>query len=1186
MYLKRMELFGFKSFAEKSELSLSPGISAVIGPNGCGKSNIVDAVRWALGEQSVKSLRGTKMEEIIFSGTDSRKPLNFAEVSITFDGASSFLNLDYDEITITRRLFRNGDSEYYINKSPCRLKDITELFLDTGLGKDIYSVIGQGRVDDIINSRPEERREIFEEAAGIFKYKMRKKEARRRLDETRENLVRVQDLIYELETQIDPLKEQAEVTRKYRDLQQRTQSEEKQLLSFRLQNSRDELSRVEKQLQNLNEAMISSAAEGGLHEKEVQEIKSSLQECHFEKRELEQTINNLSRKLEQKESDLKILFERESRYTDQLEQNRNRIERLDLLAKEYTDQRTRAEAELTEKESNLQTAKSELQALQVQLSGLESSALANSVESRQEEIYKAGVRRESALSTIEELKRRLERLEKQKESKGEEEKLLKDNLARAEKAAANIRDRVKAAETNLTEVQKVLEEERKREENLKLDLEKAAIAEQSKREELYGINSRLNLLQEQDAALSGYYRGVKEIMQTGADHPAIIGPVGDLISVESDYTQAVESALGGSLQYLVAETEKAAQGAIQFLKENKRGWATFLPLDILQKAADPLERYPGWRDLQGVVGKASELVKVEPAYQKAIDYLMSSVLICRTLEDASRAARFIKYSCRVVTLDGEMINPGGIMRGGSMPKRNAGMPLGRRKEIEDLQKKKLVLLNSVQNAEENVREVKKTVADAAMKAKDTLELKEKKEMQLHEVEKEYEEAEREKRIISERIATAVSFIEEQGNEEKEVIQRQAELEIEVEKSSGNIEKLEQELLALKEDYRQYIEEKTALEQQITGLLVKVNSYHEQREALENRIKEVESNLDSPAAEKLEKINDSEKVEEELIKNRKEQKAIREEIQDLNAKKADFIAGLESKSELANQLEASLIDLEEQSRRRQNKVSRQEKRERQLSVEQGRLQTEINYQEIRFKELFSDLQLVQLDEDFEPTECERIIGNLKEDLAGLGEVNLGAIDELARLEDRINFLTEQKDDLQKGEVSLQKVLAEIDQRMEHYFKNAFEKINENFRQTFEELFEGGKVMLKLTDSDNMLESGIEIVAQPPGKKLQNITLLSAGEKVLTAIALVFAILRFKPAPFYLLDEVESTLDDANLSRFTKFLKQTAEQAQFILITHRKRTMEEAGVLYGVTMPEPGISRLMSLKLEDNIFSRES
>lgn len=1186
MHLKRMELFGFKSFAEKSELDLSPGITAIIGPNGCGKSNLVDAVRWALGEQSVKSLRGTRMEEIIFSGSEERKALNFAEVSLTFAEADVFLNLDYDEITITRRLFRNGDSEYYINKSPCRLKDITELFLDTGLGKDVYSVIGQGRVDEIINSRPEERREIFEEAAGIFKYKMRKREARRRLDETRDNLVRVQDLIYELETQVEPLQVQAVVTRQYRELKQNIDEQEQKLLSFHLKESRDQLDKISKKLDAVNDALISAAAKGGIYEKELGDLKNTLQDYLREKREQEEKNNLVSRAIEKQENDLKIMLERENRYQTQLEQNEQRFKQLEQLIAEYQTQKSSAEEELAGKKSQLAELEEELTKLRRNLTDHENNSLAHEVEKLQEEIYQAGNRKEAHTTLIEEMNRRLERLRLQKGNVLAEKSSLAEKRETVRESIAKLSAELDKTKIAMTAAEEALANAVIRENTCKAAVEKAHHDLMKTKEELHGLNSRLQLLNEQDAALSGYYRGVKEVLQSRSSLPGIIGPVADLISVDSQYIQALESALGGSLQYLVAETEQAVQVAIEFLKKGNRGWATFLPLDVLHNPADPLARYPDWRKLPGVIGKASELVDTDPANRKAIDYLMSSILICRSLTEATKTARSLGYSCRIVTLEGETINPGGLIRGGSFPKRNAGLPLGRRKEIESLEKQLLIVNMEMQKAEKSLKEVQANLVSAERESRGLLNKKQAIMESLNSIQKEYEASLSEQNNLDDRYLAVGKTIQEIDSEEIELEERILSAKGAIERSDRDLNQCEQELAARKEDYRLFLLEKQALEQKITDLLVKISSYREQHEALQARIEEINDNIKRPRSEMAEKEQESAEYRSSLEENRENQQIIKQQIQDYNLEKAALITSLEDINRQVGHVEAEIIDLEEEGRRRQNQVSRQEKRERQLSLEKTRLQTEINYQEMRYRELFKSMELLVLEDGFDPELSRTQIENLKEDLEGLGEVNLGAIEELSRLEDRINFLKEQKDDLQKGEASLNKVLAEIDQRMEYYFEIAFEKIKENFQQTYNELFEGGQVVLKLTDAENVLDSGIEIIAQPPGKRLQNITLLSAGEKVLTAIALVFAILQFKPAPFYLLDEVESTLDDANLGRFNRFLLQSTKQAQFIMITHRKRTMESAEVLYGVTMPEPGVSKLMSLKLENDVIAREN
>ena len=1183
MHLKRLEIFGFKSFAEKSELDFSAGIAAIVGPNGCGKSNIVDAVRWALGEQSIKSLRGTRMEEVIFSGSENRKPLNFAEVSLTFSSVASDLNLDYDEITVSRRLFRNGDSEYYINKSPCRLKDITELFMDTGVGKDIYSVIGQGRVDEIINSRPEERREIFEEAAGILKYKMRKKEAGRRLEETRENLVRVQDLIFELETQIEPLQEQAEVTRRYREIKKKIETEEKKLLSFQLGSSRDQLARTEKQLQSVRDALFSSAARRGLDEKELQERRLKLQEEQAARKQKEDSLSYTSRTLEQKENEKILLGEREERYREQIEQNKLRVKQLEQLTKKLSSQKEKTEQDLEEKKEQLKELEKEHSRVEDKLARLEAGALPGEVERQQEKIYLIGARREAALSSVDEVNRQIERLHRQKTGLRDEKSVLQKTLAELEKSLSTIMAKIEEVKKSVSQIE--VEENELAGEIEKKEKKQASLLEKKrqKREALSGITSRLNLLEEQDAALSGYYRGVKELMQARSSLPGILGPVAELISVDEDYLPAVEAALGSGMQYLVAGTENNVHDAIRYLKDNKGGWATFLPLDIIHRGADPLDRYPGWQDLAGVVGRASELVKTEDRYRPAIDYLLASTLVCRTLEDASKASRYLRQSCRIVTLDGEIISPGGVIRGGSLPRRNnAGLPLGRRKEIETLRNHQQTASRELSQIEKELKVLEDSLRVERKQYARIISHRQEILAKIEDFQKEAASVEREKKAVNDRLQMVEKQDGDYVREEKELEERLQNLQHEISKAAEEIKKLENALLGTREQYRQYLEQKNTLEQSKTEVLVKLSTCREQRNMLENRINEIEANIGKPADEMKEIEIENARHEESLSRNLGEQKNIEVEICKLTEEKAVLIEEVERRNRRLNELEAEIMVLEEEGQRLQSRTARQEKREKQLSLEQTRLQTELNYQEMRFKELFQTMETATLEDGYNPEEGRQVVESLKEDLEALGKVNLGAIEELERLEERINFLKEQKEDLQKGEASLKKVLNEIDRRMEHYFQQAFEEVHSNFNDTFKELFDGGQVILKLTNPDNILDSGIDIIAQPPGKKLQNITLLSAGEKVLTAIALVFAVLRFKPAPFYLLDEVESTLDDANLTRFTRFLKQSAERAQFILITHRKRTMEEAGVLYGVTMPEPGVSRLVSLKLENNLI----
>jgi chromosome segregation protein len=1179
MYLKRMELFGFKSFADRTEMLFEPGIAAIIGPNGCGKSNLVDAVRWALGEQSVKTLRGTRMDEIIFSGSETRKPLNLAEVAITFAGVSKYLNLDYDEITVTRSLYRSGESEYSLNKSPCRLKDITELFLDTGVGKDIYSIIGQGRVEEIISSKPEDRREIFEEAAAILKYKLRKKEAGRRLEETRENLIRVQDLVFELEIQVKPLQAQAEVTRQYRQLKEEASRAEKMLSSYRILSARSQLAGIERQLAAVTDSLAGETISQGIREERLHEIKNREQDQTCRRADLEQKLNRLTREIEQQEGKMRLLIERENRFSELKNQACIRHSQLDASLVGLEEQKEKLEGNRSEKKERFIQEQLNVNLLRQQMADLEKSPLLAEVEDRQQRLFQVRSQLDSMEAAQKELSVQLKRLDQKKEELNQEKEQLSAQSGQFEHRKISIVSRrgqlssqLAAVETQCREIEKELEP---------LHKKKAVLLkeEQLHREELRGLESRLQLLQEQETSLNGYYRGVREILKTGNSLPGVIGPVADLLSVEDRYIRALESALGSGLQYIVMTTEEAARQAICFLKAGSRGWATFLPLDTIHALKSGLERYSGWRDLEGTLGTAAELSRVDPAYQKAVDYLLGSVVVCHDLEAASRAARYIRYSCRVVSLEGDMISPGGAIRGGSMPRRNADQPLGRRKEIDALKKEQMALHKKKLSGEEEIKAISNQISAAedkygCLKAH-CLELG----RDLSGLDRDGESLDKEELFLQERKQRVEMLFKQLETEQADINQRFSGLTRQRDTAGTEIKRLQAEVDGKKELYMRGLVEKKEIESALTEALIALNSCREQEQVLTGGIRRITEEAerylrDKSAAEREIKNNETELAG--ILEMRGQSAVALEHLQQVFA---SLIAEQDEHKVQAGLIRSDLAELEEQEKLWRSRVARLEKRERQLALDQTRLQAEANYQQQRFTEIFRTDRLMEPLPEFDPLSCELKLKSLKEDLELMGEVNLGAIEELERLQERINFLNSQQDDLKKGEAALRRVLAEIDQRMEHLFTQTFETISRNMQQVFSELFNGGTVMLKLTDPGNILESGIEIIAQPPGKKLLNISLMSTGEKVLTAVALLFAILRHKPAPFYLLDEIESALDDANLNRFTAYLKRASENAQFVLITHRKRSMEEAGVLYGVTMPEAGVSRLVSLKLDN-------
>lgn len=1179
MHLKRMELFGFKSFADKTELELSPGITSVIGPNGCGKSNLVDAVRWALGEQSVKALRGNRMEEIIFSGSDSRKPLNFAEVSLMFSGAGAKLNMEYDEVTVTRRLYRSGESEYYINKSPCRLKDITELFMDTGIGKDIYSIIGQGRVEEIINSKPEERREIFEEAAGILKYKMRKKEARRRLEETRENLVRVQDLIFELETQVEPLQGQAKLAREYRAIKERADSAEQKLLSYKLNLSRTELARAKKKLQSAADSLTEATAQGGAREEKLQEIREREKDLTEQREELDQRLNKLSREIDQQEGELRLLGERENRFKEQRDQGNEKIKQLSESLERLEEKKRDLNKQYSTRQAELVVEEEKCNKLRKILAEIEESSLLSEVEETQQELYQECTGLEAAGTASKEITPRLEQLKNRNKALKQEEDEILSQL-----------EQYTGSKVELQKELRVLEEQYeesaasgKRIENEEKSLEKELTALQQRgqqhREELRGLQSRLQLLEEQEESMSGYHQGVKEVIRSKSLLQGIVGPIVDLLTVDEAYSRAVEASLGGGLQYIVTKKEEDAKRAVSYLKEGKRGWATFLPLDTIRVGKTGLDRNPGWEDIEGVLGRASELVQTASAYRKAVEHLLGNVLICRDLNAATRAARFINYSCRVITLDGDMINPGGSIRGGSMPRNNAGQPLTRRKEIKALEKKQVALHKKVKDGEEKIAEIMNKISRLQGESRVFQDRREKISGQLNELQRSLEGMEKEEQFLNRRLRDLCANIEQIKAEEKDLYRRLKDFKEKSSDYENRITAIQGMLEGKKELYQRSLEKKKTQENKLTEALVSLNSCQEQSMMLQEKLDNLHKETLRNQEERDNLMKEREKLTAQIRDNRAEQKQAADNLDRLRQESSLLMSQVEEKKKQAGLARAALIEMEEEERRWRNRLGRLERRERQLALEQTRLKADVDYQLMRYQELFRIGETVAVEEDFDPDACSGLVESLKEDLEAMGEVNLGAIEELARLQERIDFLKEQQDDLHKGELSLRKVLSEIDQRMEYFFTRTFEAVSENMQKVFAELFQGGQVCLKLTDTDNILESGVDIVAQPPGKKLQNITLLSTGEKVLTAVALLFAILIYKPAPFYLLDEIESALDDINLNRFLKYLKSSAQEAQFLLITHRKRTMEEADILFGVTMPEAGVSRLVSLRLDE-------
>ncbi len=1183
MYLKRLDLCGFKSFHEKTSLGFGPGIAAIIGPNGCGKSNLVDAIRWVLGEQSARVLRGTRMEEFIFAGTEQRKPLHFTEISLTLAEVGSRLNVDYDEVMITRRLYRSGESEYCINKAPCRLRDITEMLLDTGAGRDFYSVIGQGRVEEIINSPPVDRREIFEEAAGILKYKLRKREAQRRLEETRENMVRVLDLFHELGDQVKPLQEQAAQARNYRLLQEQQRVLERELCSYHLFYKGAELEQAELQLREAGSVLAALRVEEGKSEEMLFDLKKQQTELVLLLETEERELNRQMRKAEQAEAQLKVLQERADHAgQQQAEQERQRVEQ-GRRVRRLQEERERLQQEQTTNRVAASAVETRRRTFQDRLAELGHDATMHAVEKRRHDLHRVSSAAGALQAAAEELQRQVEQTDRRLLALEREAREPADEIRLVVQERAALRKQLRLLAAELKEKERICRQAgaEKREAADKMETLRQRQKELDRK--LRSIESRMQLLQEQKSEMSGYYRGVREIMQAQRrGDPAlsgIVGPVVELVTVPARYTRAIEAALGGGLQDIVTQTEEAARQGIEFLKRFRLGWATFLPLDTLRLFTGGLERYPRWRKVEGALGKASELVQVDPVYRKAVDYLAASTAVVRDLKAATRVAREIEYSCRVVTLEGDLVNPGGALRGGSVSRGGGGMPLGRKQEIINLGEQRAALEEQLSDLDRRLAVLQKhlivTGAECQTAEKARQEMHTRRERSGRNYRDYYREEIRLRESLA-RIKTAGAKAQEENAALRERLQEK--------KRSAQVKQNQaacvmEELVGMEEEYRRSHAEQKELEDGLTGVLLELNTLQEQKRSLQER-------LDRSGSELAAFHGEETRLEQEMARRRElqeslelEQEGLRIVLIELGEKNAAAMVVVEAHKRELSSVAASLAEVEETDRRRRARLGRLERRERHLAVEESRLRAETSFWKQRFRDLCGNYPPPEPVPGFQPEETENRVASLKEDLEAMGDVNLGAIEELARLEDRLHFLQGQLNDLQQGEQSLHKVLAKIDGSMEQSFNQTFALIQESFQAVFTELFEGGRAVLRLSDPEDVLGSGIEIVAQPPGKKLQNITLLSAGEKVLTALALIFAVLRHNPAPFYLLDEVESALDETNLARFARFLQHASRQAQFILITHRRQTMELADVIYGLTMSEPGVSRLVSVRRDE-------
>ena len=1181
MYLKRLELQGFKSFADKTILEFKPGITSVIGPNGSGKSNISDAIRWVLGEQSMKSLRGAKSEDIIFAGTQSRKSLGFAEVSIVIDNSDAKLPIEYSEVTVTRKLYRNGETGYFINKTPCRLKDILELFMDTGIGKDGYSIIGQGKIDEILSNKSEDRRHIFEEAAGIVKYRTRKQESEKKMEQTKLNLLRINDILTEIEGNIEPLKAQSEKAKQYLNLREELKNIEVGLFVYNINTYKEKLEQIIKD----EEIMTSQRNTENEKLTSIQSLKDSLkQELDEITTQIEQMQNigfESTNKIEKINSEIGISKERiqnnitnKERLESEIKELRIRIQELQEEKKQRQEKKANLFQNKEKFEEELKQKEKELAKLTKTLSDkeLEIEAKKQKIETNTDKKYEVLADINTQEANYENLEKRKKTLKIELENVISELDSTRDNKQELSKKFYEIQSKRNIVSNNLQ--QETTEKESCM--NKIKDFE----------EEINKLNYQMNMkdarhkfLLETEKEKEGYIKSVKELLldcdKNSQLKKGMHGVLANLISVNKEYELAIEMCLGQALQNVVTETEEDAKKLVEHLRNNNLGRASFLPISSIR--GKRIENVIS-NGMKGVIGIASDLVKCDKKYTQIVLNLLGRTVVVEDMNIGISLAKMNNYSFRIVTLKGDVISSSGSITGGSVATKTVNI-LGRSREIEELEKEIKKLSKKIEEITLQKRKYLESITKVIEKVAGL-------EKELQDIEIVYA-AENQKMVsIEENIYKLEQRRDKLKEEElsinkqkEESIKQKEEKEQEVEKLNSEIKSLSEEVeqfATVNKDNQKYIDD---LNFDITNLKISVSSFIESEASIEEFVERIRQEI-------LNNNNNIENKNNTLNQAIKENTELQTKIDNLNGEIEQIKAEVNNSSENIEKLKQLRTEKNELLDKKEEEITNQ------FSILEG-LKEQIVKMDFKKTKLEQDIeQLINtLWDEYEITpnnageykkpnniaQAQKEVSSIREKIKDLGSINIDSIEEYKKISERYDFMCEQRLDLENTVAKLRKVISEMTQTMEQQFKEKFEIINKNFNEVFIELFGGGKAELILTDEDNVLECGIDIRVQPTGKKLQNMMLLSGGEKAFTAIALLFAILKINPAPFCILDEIEAALDDVNVYRFAEYLKKFSQASQFLVITHRKGTMEVADTVYGVTMEENGISKLLSMKL---------
>lgn len=1175
VYLKSIDAYGFKSFAEHTHVDFDNGVTAIVGPNGSGKSNITDAIKWVLGEQSAKSLRGSKMEDVIFNGSKERKKCQYAEVKLTLDNHSRKLNIDEDTITVERRLYRNGDSEYYLNKERTRLKSVLDLFLDSGLGKEAFSIISQGKVDEVLNAKPSDRRYLIEEAAGVLKYKKRKKEATQKLDETEQNLNRVEDIVFDLEARVEPLREEAAIAEEYIALKEEMKKSDITVTVYDIESLNKDFKKLEQEIEHFQYQKEQKTNELDAMTFELNEKKKSRDQISNQIQNDNKALVDATESLERFTGQLEVLKERQKNSDATNERLEEEKQASQMRINKIREQIKEIDVELKEFKDRYQALVQEINGLEGQLSNKEGT-FEEKIEQLKDRYYQLMTEQSDINNDIRFLEDKLATHQEKQSRLDGRQKEVYEELQRVWEDKSTYTEKLQSVEKELQETT----EKYKSDHKLLKSKEQAYKDTESKLYQAYRyteqMKTRINTLKSMQDEYSGFYSGVKHVLKEKSLN-GIEGAVAEIIDTPSKLTTAIEIALGASLQHIIVKEEKDARLAIKYLKDKKLGRATFLPMNVVKKRFIPQSVIEQINNQQGFITVASDGVKYDEKYRNIVEHLLGSTIIAKDLETANQLARLIQFKHRIVTLEGDVITPGGAMTGGGKEKKAS--LLSQKDELKTTEDKYQNFMQQTTQIEENVKALKQEVQNIEQSLTETQEKGTELRSKEHEVTLQLD---------------AVLAKEKRLKDENETFEFEKNDGYSFVKGQETLQEKQNKLVNIKQDIEK-------IDNEINQLNASLSHSKDSEKTIQNTLNEKRSNLAVEKERNRLKEQDKKRLKEDLNEYEHTLTKINDQIELINSD--DYMGSgqfekVESQIQLftdkKQEIETKMMDNQNKYKSIQEEIEQIERDTQ--SMHQSISGLETGLQDMVSKHSKIDImiehQLTHLNETYQLTfekaqslyempedisEARKTVKLTKMSIDELGHVNLNAIEQFKEVNERYTFLSDQRTDLLEAKETLEQVILEMDGEVSTRFKETFDEVNHHFGNVFKSLFNGGRAELQLTDKD-ILDAGVEIVVQPPGKNRQYLSLLSGGERALSAISLLFAILKARTAPFVILDEVEAALDEQNVIRYAEYLDQLKSETQFIVITHRKGTMSYADSLYGVTMQEAGISKLVSVNLK--------